>query len=64
LLDALSVLDDADVLAVWRHAEGVADDLIATEIAAATGQQMSLATIRQRRARALDRVRTMLRRNG
>ena len=60
LADALAVFPDADVLAVWRHAEGVSDHEIANEIAALDRTEVSPGGVRMRRMRALGKLRQLL----
>jgi hypothetical protein len=60
LVDALAELPDADVLTVWRHAEGVSDEEIATAIEALGHARISAAGIRMRRMRVLGKLRQLL----
>lgn len=60
LIEALSELPDADVLAVWRHHEGWSDEEIAVAIAEIGGGKLTAATIRKRRERAMVKLRTLL----
>jgi DNA-directed RNA polymerase specialized sigma24 family protein len=60
LVDALAEFPDADVLAVWRHAEGIPDEEIAAAIEALGHRHISPAGVRKRRERALEKLRKLL----
>ena len=64
LLEALTDLPDADVLAVWRHAEGWSDDEIALAIEELGGGRLTSAGVRKRRERALARLRSRMSTKG
>jgi hypothetical protein len=62
LISALARLSDADVIVLWRHAEGFDDRSVITELEAKglvdTG--LTEVALRKRRQRALERARTLL----
>ena len=62
LLSALASMDNRDVLVVWRHAEGVADEEIRAEWDARGFQPRtpSAESIRKRRERARETLRNLL----
>jgi hypothetical protein len=62
LLSELATMDDRDVLVVWRHAEGVADEEILAEWNARgfLPRMPSVGSIRKRRERARETLRKLL----
>jgi hypothetical protein len=62
LVDALATFPDADVLAIWRHVEGIPDHEIAVAIEALGLARISPAGVRMRRMRALGKLRQLLER--